>query len=251
MKKIGIVIALVLTVSLISSGCAGNSKPEPEPEPEPVSGIVSEVPWADRELINYTIQDYDGNEVGFIGLTLARDLRDTYVLKQVYIFKQQVATRLMIVKVRADNLKPITGVITLGNISPTPLIEYHYENSVLNIESSDTEGEVTYKTIDIPEDAYDNYELPFMLRAMPFKIGYTATFTNVIVNRAEKQIATVTVVGEEELQVPAGNFDTYKVEFTSDGNKKYFWYAQEKPHYLVKLDDGTGIILLEEIEEEL
>jgi len=249
MRKIGIVIALVLTVSLISSGCAGNSKPEPEPEP--VSGIVSEVPWGDRELIDYTIQDYDGNEIGSIGLTLARELGDAYVIKHVLGYKEQVFIYLIIVKVRADNLKPVTGMITLGNISPTPLTEYHYENSVLNIESSNTEGEVTYQTIDIPEDAYDNYELPFLLRAIPLEVGYTATFTNVIINRAEKQATTITVIGEEELQVPAGNFDTYKVELTSAAGTKYFWCAKDMPHYMVKWDNGAEITLLEEVKEEL
>jgi len=249
MKRIGVVIVLTALIGLILAGCT--EKSEPEPVTEPVSGIVSSIPWGDRELIDYTIQDYDGNEIGSTGLTLARELGDAYVLKQVLGYKGQVFVFLIIVKVRADNLKPVTGMITLGNISPAPLTEFRYEDSTLSIENTNTEGEVTYKTIDIPEDAYDHYELPFLLRAIPLELGYTTTFTNVIVNRAEKQAATVTVIGEEELQVPAGNFDTYKVELTSAGDTKYFWCAKDMPHYMVKWDNGAEITLLEEVKEEL
>jgi len=249
MNKIVTTIVLIVTFSLILTGCTGNNEPKPAPEPEPVSGIVSEIPWPDTEFTGYVIQDYDGNEIGS-GALLVRKTMDIYNLNQRYVFEGTL-DRIIMTNVRIDNLKPLAGTITRPEIALSPVVIYLYkEDGTLTIDAATKEGS-QQTTITVPEDAYDYYELPFMLRAMPFKIGYTATFTNVIVNRAEKQIATVTVVGEEELQVPAGNFDTYKVEFTSDGNKKYFWYAQEKPHYLVKLDDGTGIILLEEIEEEL
>ncbi|MFC2012752.1 DUF3108 domain-containing protein [Chloroflexota bacterium] len=253
MNKFGIIIALALVIGLIVSGCAGNSEPEPEPEPEPmpINGIFAAIPWQERELLDYVMYDYSGNETGAIAMTLARELDDSYVLKQVFIFQQQVYTLLTITKVRADNLKPVNGMITLGNISPAPLIKYSYGDGVLNIASTDTENNLTNRTIDLPEDAYDDNELFFMLRALPFKVGYTASFTNIIVASGAKYPVTVTVVGEEELQSPAGAFNTYKVELDMAEVKQYLWYAQKKPHFLIKLDDGESIILLSEIAEEL
>lgn len=248
MNKIVTTIVLIATSGLILTGCAGDNEPKPAPEPEPVSGIISEIPWPDTEFTGYVIQDYDGNEIGS-GALLIRKIMDIYNLNQRYVFEGKL-DQIIMANVRIDNLKPLAGTITIPEVALYPVVTYIYkEDGTLTIDAATKEGS-QQTIITVPEDAYDYNELLFLLRTIPFEINYTATFTNVIVNRAEIQIATITVVGQEELQVPAGNFDTYKVEFTSDGNKKYLWYAREKPHYLVKLDDGTGIILLEEIRDE-
>lgn len=244
MKKINIVIALITAVGLILAGCAG--EPEPAPEPEPVSGIVSGIPWSDRELASYVIQDYEGNKIGIVGLTIAREMGDTYILKQFYGVEQQVTSILTMVKVRADNLKPVSGRVAFAHISPAPIISYKYEDSVLSIAIT-TEDEPKHTVMDVPEDAYDDNALFFLLRAIPFKVGYTASFTNMITVSAQKYAVTITVVGEEEIQVPAGSFDAYKIELNMAGEKKYLWYGKDKPHYFLKLDDGSSVIVLEEI----
>ena len=251
MKKIGIVTALVLAVSLISSGCAGNSEPAPQPEPEPVNGIVTEIPWPDHEFSSYAIQDSDGNEIGIVGLTIAREIGNAYILKQFYGFKHQVGSLLTLATVRADNLKPVSGILTLSDVSPAPVIEYSFDNSILTIKARDTEGNVKHHTIDIPEDAYDDNELLFLLRTIPFKIGYTTSFTNVIAAATQKHVVTITVVSEEQVQVPAGSFDAYKIELSIAGDKKYLWYSKDELHYLLKLDDGSNLFLLEEVTEEI
>ncbi len=253
MKKVGITITLTAIVGLILAGCAGNSEPAPapapEPEPEPVSGIVAGIPWADREFLDYVIQDYEGNDIGMLGLTIAREMGDTYILKQLYAFKQQVAQLLTTTKVRADNLKPIIGRIVFANVSPAPVITYEYEDGIVSI-STLVEDDILQDTMDVPEDAYDDNELLFLLRTIPFEIGYTVSFTDMIVASAQKHVITITVVGEEEIQVPAGSFDAYQVELTIAGDKKYLWYGKDKPHYLLKLDDGRSVTLLEEIGED-
>jgi len=246
MNKIVTTIVLIAISGLILTGCAGDNEPKPAPEPAPASVTVSEIPWPDIEFTGYVIQDYDGNEIGSVAL-LIRKTVDIYNLNQRYNFEGK-SDLITMANVRIDNLKPLAGTITISEIAFSPIVTYLYkEDGTLTIDAATEEGN-RHTVITVPEDAYDNNELLFLLRTIPFEIGYTATFTDVkVITKAEKRTATVTVVGEEELQVPAGNFDTYKVEFTSDGNKKYFWYAKEKPHYLVKLDDGNGVILLEEI----
>jgi len=240
---------LIAITGLTLAGCAGNNEPEPAPEPEPASVTVSEIPWPDTEFTGYVIQDYDGNEMGSSALLIRKTL-DIYNLNQKYVFEGSF-DQVLIANVKADDLKPLAGTITIPEVMLAPLVTYLYkEDGTLTIDAATEEGN-QHTVVNVPEDTYDNNELLFLLRTIPFEIGYTATFTNVkITTKAEKRAATVTVVGEEKLQVPAGNFDTYKVELTSASNKKYLWYGKEKPHYLVKLDDGTGVILLEEIKEK-
>jgi len=155
----------------------------------------------------------------------------------------------IIANVRADNLKPLAGGVTGSDALITPVVTYSYEEEgKLKIDTYTRDNE-QHDVIDVPEDAYDDNELLFLLRTIPFEVGYTANFTNVIATAAKEHIATVTVVGEEELQVPSGNFDAYKVEFIMAGSKVYFWYAKNKPHYLLKLDSSASVILLKDKEE--
>lgn len=246
MRKIGIVIVLVAVVGVILAGCAGDS--EPEPALEPVSRIVTNIPWPDNEFTGYVIQDYEGNDKGTAALLIER-FEDIYFLKQYYVFQKKFGLTL-IVNVRTDNLKPLGGGVTGSTALPGPTVIYSYEEKgKLNIDNSTPEGDQRI-VIDVPEDAYDDNELLFLLRTIPFEVGYTASFTNVVATSAQKHVVTITVVGEEELQVPAGNFDAYKIELTIASDKKYLWYAKEKPHYLVKLDDRINVILLlKDIEE--
>jgi len=46
--------------------------------------------------------------------------------------------------------------------------------------------------------------------------------------------------------VPAGSFETWKVEASVAGAKQYFWYVITNPNLLVKYDNGSTIFLLEE-----
>lgn len=259
MKKIGIIIVLIAVAGLILAACGSDTELEQEPEaetqPEPVSGIVADVPWSDSgssrhtiEFTGYVIQNYEGSDIGTVALTITR-LDDIYMLKQWYVFGDYVGL-VTIANVRADNLKPLAGGITMPDAIYTPVVTYSYEEEgKLKIDIDTQEGN-RHEVIDVPEDAYDDNELVFLLRAIPFEIGYTTNFTNVIAASAQKHVVTVTVVGEEELQVPAGSFDTYKIELTMAGDKKYLWYGKDEPHYLVKLDDGASVILLKDIGEE-
>jgi hypothetical protein len=58
---------------------------------------------------------------------------------------------------------------------------------------------------------------------------------------------TISVIGKESIETPAGTFEAWKLELSVAGGKQYFWYAVEKPNYLVKYDNGYTICLLQEI----
>ena len=240
MKKIGIVVALIAIIGLILTGCVDHSGPEREAACE----IITDIPWADNELTCYVIQDYEGNDKGTAALLIER-YEDIYFLKQYYVFQESIAWTLM-VNVRADNLKPLAGGVTTSTPTIGHTVIYNYAEGKLDIDTTAPEGS-QHTVMDVPEDAYDDNEFLFLLRAIPFEVGHTATFTNVIATSAEKHVVTIVVIGEEELQVPAGRFDAYKVEISMAGDKRYVWYGKDKPHYLLKLDSGTGVILLKEI----
>jgi len=58
-----------------------------------------------------------------------------------------------------------------------------------------------------------------VLACLPLAMGYTVTFRNVDLQRQKVQLKKAAVTGQEDLQVPAGSFKTWKLELTSaDGD---------------------------------
>lgn len=45
--------------------------------------------------------------------------------------------------------------------------------------------------------------------------------------------------GQEQVEVPAGAFNTWLVEITTDQGTQSIWYQVDAPHTLVQYDNGT------------
>jgi hypothetical protein len=65
---------------------------------------------------------------------------------------------------------------------------------------------------------------------LPLADGYTATFRNFDLQRQKPKLMQLKVTGTETVTVPAGKFETYKLEITSaDGGTDHqtLWIAKE------------------------
>jgi dipeptidyl aminopeptidase/acylaminoacyl peptidase len=66
------------------------------------------------------------------------------------------------------------------------------------------------------------------IAALPLADGYTTTFRNFDVQTQQSRAVQLSVVGSEQATVPAGTFDTFKVELTStNGQKSTAWVAKD------------------------
>lgn len=68
------------------------------------------------------------------------------------------------------------------------------------------------------------------IAALPLADGYTTTFRNFDVRKQKEKLLQLKVVGGESVTVPAGTFDTFKVEVSSaDGgsDKQTLWIAKD------------------------
>ena len=178
-------------------------------------------------------------------MTIAKE-GGSYILGQYWEVGEVKQT--ISIKVASDDLKPISGNQTIVSPQGEFKINATYSDSRLKIEAETPEGNQTVE-IDVPEDAYDNDEVLFLFRAIPFEEGYQATYTNVVASVAQKAAVTITVIGKEQVEIPAELFDCWKLELNAAGQKIYMWYSIDSPHYLVKYDNGQSIILLQEIME--
>jgi len=231
MKRLLTPLTIVLILCFALVGCAPKE-----------SIVISAIPWPDEEETIYTIQNQTGNTIGGGNLTIARE-GESYILGQFWEIgevKQSISIR-----VASDDLKPISENQTIVSPQGEFKVNTTYVDNKLKIEAETPQGPQSAE-MDVPEDAYDNDEVLFLFRAIPFEEGYQATYTNVVASTAQKPKVTIAIVGKEQVEVPAGVFDCWKLEFKVAGQKQYMWYGVDNPHYLVKYDNGQNTILLQE-----
>jgi hypothetical protein len=234
MKRLLTPLALVLILCFAMVGCA------------PKEGrMISSIPWPDEEETKYTFQDQAGNTMGNGILTITKE-GESYILNQDWTIGQ--VRQISYIKVADVDLKPISGKQSL--VSPGGKIEINttYVGNKLKVELETPEGHNTTE-LEVPTDAYDNDEILFLFRALPFEEGYQFTYTNTVAATAQMPKVTVNITGTEQVEVPAGLFQCWKLELEAAGLKQYVWYSVDSPHYLVKYDDKQYIILLQEIPE--
>ncbi len=88
---------------------------------------------------------------------------------------------------------------------------------------------------------------------LPLADGYTTTFRNFDVQSQKVKLLQLNVAGEEKVTVPAGTFDTYRVEISSaDGgaDKKTVWIAKDS-HKVVKMSAVLAAMGGAKLTEEL
>jgi dipeptidyl aminopeptidase/acylaminoacyl peptidase len=75
----------------------------------------------------------------------------------------------------------------------------------------------------------DGAGVPQVLACLPLAEGYTTTFRNLDLMAQKVRAMRLTVAGSEKVTVPAGTFDTFRVELTGDGgsNKSTIWIAKD------------------------
>lgn len=242
MKRLSMPLAVMLTLFIVLAGCA--------PEGEELE--VSQIPWPGSEAINYVIQTHDGIGLGTANISVSHNT-DTYTLTCHQIVGQ--TTDDIVMAVDAHSLKPVSETRTLsippGGQIPEGIWEItaNYSAGKLVVEANTPQGHQGPAEANLPQDAYANDEVLFLLfRALPFAEGYIAHFSNVVIwPNVQIPQCTISVIGKESVETLAGTFEAWKLELNVAGGKQYFWYAVEKPNYLVKYDNGYSICLLQEI----
>jgi hypothetical protein len=76
-----------------------------------------------------------------------------------------------------------------------------------------------------------------VIACLPLAEGYSTTFRNFDVQTQKVKLFQLAVAGKEQITVPAGTFDTLRVEISAadgDSDKKTFWIANET-HKVVKV----------------
>lgn len=227
---VGLVLSL-LAVALV--GCSTTGAPATQL-------ALGAAPWKDGERLAYDWQDKNGNKIGTAEVAFARE-GNAWLLTHVDKLPNLDQT----VRVRLDvtSLRPLGAEKTIKAQGTDARISTSYEGGKLNVKAT-VNGEDKAASVDVPANILENDQLLQTLRALTFADNYEGKFVNVVGQNAAKIDTTVRVKGKERLQLPAGAFDTWKVELDFGQAKQYAWYRVDAPNTLVQYDNGQTKLVL-------
>lgn len=88
---------------------------------------------------------------------------------------------------------------------------------------------------EVPAGALDDNVVPAFMPIMPFAANAKIPFTVFQSGKGSAKNSGITVLGEEEVTVPAGTFKTYKATIDGAEQPTFFYVTVAAPHRLVKI----------------
>jgi hypothetical protein len=231
MKKNILAISLLL-VLLFTSACS--SAPTSSP---PATGLgLAPTPWSNGETTDYEwLDDASGSQIGTSTITITQQTPN-WIITEVDSIGQENQTIQMTINI--ETLKPVGEQKTIKATSNDIQLSSIYSAGKVDI-TADVNGTQKTASVDVPQNAVDNDQLLMTLRSLPFSEGYNATYVIVNTMNATLTNGTFTVQPQETVSVPAGSYNTWKVEMNFGQTTQYAWYEVDSPHTLVKYDNGT------------
>ena len=233
-------LAALLLPALLA-GLACGLQPEKAP---PTADLAITIPWPDQEQAQYVLLDRKSKkETGRGTLSVAKQ-GDQYELGQ-HFSNTKGETDDSSVFVDAQTLKPISFHRTQALKNQTQEVKGDYDavQGIVNI--TEVKGEEDRPVpLRLAKNYYDNDTALFLWRAIPFAEGYTAAYFTVLTGSGTQAIVEIEITGKEEVTVPAGTFQAWKMEVRSSGVKQFAWFADTPQHPLVQYNNSIQLFQL-------
>lgn len=233
-------LALAVAALLLAAACVGGSDDLVGQE------VVSEIPWAGAEAARYRLMD--GDELKGSGVLTIEPRDGELVLRQE--FQGGGFTDRATAVVDAATMRPrrVERVIEGPKGRRECLATYSSGLAVVEQRSAKDERR---DELDVPSPSYDSWTDIFLWRTLSFDTGFRATYVDVLTcTLARPQLTSVTleVAGKEEVVVPAGSFQAWRLEIRSKGQTQKAWFADAPGRPLVRYDNGSLIFELLSLE---
>lgn len=230
---------LLLALVVLAAACADGSRDLVGHE------VVKQVPWTGPETARYRVTQGDLEGTGVLSI----EPRDGELLLRQEFQGGEFRDRVSAV-VDAATMRPRRVSRVIEGPDGTRECRGDYEGGVVVVE--DRSGEdVRTDELDVPSPSYDSWTDIFLWRTVQFVPGFEVSYVDVRACKlAKPELISVTlkVVGREEVEVPAGTFQTWRVEIRTGGRTQKAWFADLPEKTLVRYDNGFQLFELESVE---
>lgn len=208
--------------------------------------IVTQIPWPDEERATYRVLDDNGDEVGTLEMSVDTEGADAYLLRQDFVFPADEFTNNAAVVVARADLQPRRTTYVIDGPDGVASCSAQYEGSDVTVLNVREDGERT-DTLAVPTVAYDSWSDLFLWRTIDFSQGFEIEYADIVACQApappQRLAVKLEVTGGETIDVPAGTFDTWRVEIDAGRDQKA-WFTTDDAHILVRYDNGDQVFEL-------
>jgi len=233
-SAVGLALASILA-------CAGTNEPD-----IPTTDIVSTIPWGAPESLRYRITDGD-DLVGYGELRI-KVSGSQLLLEQAFMDEKAKFRDSVTAVVDASSLKPVSVERVISGPEGERRCRADYGAESVQVSQSSEDDSRTDR-LELPAHSYDSATDLFLWRTIDFVRGTTIAYQDVgtcnILSKPDYTEARLEVITQERVRVPAGSFDTWRLELSSGGRKQKIWVATAEPRQLIRYDNGGQLFELE------
>lgn len=203
-------------------------------------------PWLNGETLQFTAKLPAGMKIGTV--IWSADLvqlkgREAWRLQsRHYGMGSNAVLRAFVDR---DTFRPSSSTIRHSQVGD---IQVDYEPGQVKIKSM---GKDSVRKVELEGVVYANEQAMYLIRRLPLSVGYKASLQVFSPLGSGTNKVGFEVTGKELVQVPAGKFECFKVEFALPVGKalQTFWYSTDPRRYLVKFEAGEAIAELVAIRQ--
>lgn len=191
------------------------------------------VPWQNNEVTRLDIRLAAGLKVGSAEYTVHAGEANGQKIWRFSSRTEAAANQSVShVEVEAGTLKPLHSIWKHSLLGEVDAV-YYPDHADLK-----TTGKAGTNKLEFDGAVLDNEEVVQWMRCLPLENGYK-TSQQILASLGSTLVPLkFEVSGPEQVQVPAGTYDCYKIELSI---AQTFWYSSDSNHYLVKFEAGGAI----------
>ena len=237
MRRLLFAIALFLP-ALLLTGCLEDQLVETQDLPVTP-------PWTAPETLSYVLLDRNDSEEIGRGTLEVTEVDGRYQVAQKFGNDEGDFDNSSVL-LEPDTLKPISGERDRLVDDERVRLRSTYDTTenVVTIVEIEEDGEEREIPKELERNYYDNDSLLFVWRSIPFSVGFEAKHYTVVTGSGEQHIVALEVVRKEQVTVPAGTFDAWRLEIKGSDVNQVAWYADTPERPLVQYDNSEQFFQL-------
>lgn len=245
----------VLAAAALLVGCQG-ATPNVK-----TSDIFTAAPWKASERLEYRLRNSDGQDVG-TGVVTTKPEGDRLVLGQSYT---EATTPVgapplrdeITVTVDARTLKPVQGSRTTNGRTEDGKAQitrtgwtYRTEGDKTRLATTSERdgGKPSTGELTLRPHFYDNESSLWLWRGIAFVEQYEHAYVSANALDRTQQNVAVRIPQREQVEVPAGKFDTWRILVRNGRAVRTAWISSAPPYQIVRWDNGDLIFELTRVE---
>ena len=234
------IILLTLALSVVAA-CSGGS------DELVAQDVLSAIPWSAPETAHYRLlHDDDTKGSGELRIE-ARE--GSLVLAQNFDIPDQKITDTIQVEADAQNLHPKVVQRTIDGPEGKRDCTATYRGNDVTVEQQ-AKDENRRDQLAVPAQHYDSWSDLFLWRTLKFFEGEELKYVDVLscsLTKPDLLPVVLRVKSMEEVTVPLGTFQAWRLEIQSGGRTQKAWYADDAARTLVRYDNGDLVFELESL----